>query len=125
MSSLPHSFLPHLLSLLIHPSIPLRPPIQVSRIFRRRLTILQMRVWALYACWYARWCWLTLFGAFMRLCGGRGWWLAFCWNRTTESAGNQSINPPRRLLPLRAQLTAVSGASQLLVLGNRCLPHLD
>jgi hypothetical protein len=92
MSSLPHSFLPHLLSLLIHPSIPLRPPIQVSRIFRRRLTILQMRVWALYACWYARWCWLTLFGAFMRLCGGRGWWLAFCWNRTTESAGNQSIN---------------------------------
>jgi hypothetical protein len=128
MSSLPHSFLPHLLSLLIHPSIPLRPPIQVSRIFRRRLTILQMRVWALYACWYARWCWLTLFGAFMRLCGGRGWWLAFCslllWESYDGERG-KSINPPRRLPPLRDQLTAVSGASQLLVLGNRCLPHLD
>jgi hypothetical protein len=61
----------------IHTS-PVRPPFRVPGIFRRRLTILQMRVWALYACWYARWCWWTLFGALMRLCGGKGWWLAFC-----------------------------------------------
>jgi hypothetical protein len=55
-------------------------------------------------------------------------WLAFCslllWESYDGERG-KSINPPRRLPPLRDQLTAVSGASQLLVLGNRCLPHLD
>lgn len=43
-----------------------------------QLTILQMRVCALYACWYARWCSLTLFWVFMRLCVARGCMLAFC-----------------------------------------------
>ena len=101
--------LPLLISLLPFPCPSLPPslllPFKGPWVSRWQLTIRQMRVCALYACWYARWCSLTLFWAFMRLRGGGVSVLLCCSNRTTRLGSaareiNQSI-PHARPRPLR------------------------